>query len=140
MSLGALLLAGAGVVYLCLGCIHAVLTLRDVRVPKMFTPPDPTLRAAMQSSTVAIHPSSNLWRSWLGFNLSHSLGLVVFGTTLATFAVSAFDTFSQSVPLNVALAGVAVCYVALSRVFWFRDPLIGSSLGMALVAVSALVS
>ena len=72
----ALVLVGASI-FLLLGTLHGVLTLIDViGPPRYFTPRDAALRQAMQDSTLAIHPATNLWRAWLGFNLSHSLGVM----------------------------------------------------------------
>jgi hypothetical protein len=137
---GRILLGAAGGLYVLLGVVHAVLVLRDLRVPRTFTPPDPALRLAMQESSVAINPAANLWRAWLGFNISHSVGLLVFGSVLATVAIQRFRLFAGSWPLNAAAIVVAAIYVVLGKVFWFRDPLIGASLGLACVVAASIIS
>ena len=73
-----LVVLGASIL-LILGVLHGVLTLQDLRDSRTFTPSDPALRSAMQESSIAVDPHTNLWKAWLGFNLSHSLGLVMFG-------------------------------------------------------------
>jgi hypothetical protein len=130
------LLITAGLVYVLLGVVHGVLALRDVRTPQVFTPPDDALREAMASSTVAIHASANLWDAWLGFNLSHSVGLVVFGVvTLVSGASQATSAAGFA-----GLLAVATVYVALSWRFWFRNPLVGSLLGLVLISAAAIVT
>ena len=64
-----LIILGAAV-FVVLGSLHGLLTLRDVRTPRAFTPRDPELRRAMQQSSIRLHRSINLWDAWLGFNLS----------------------------------------------------------------------
>jgi hypothetical protein len=89
-----LLLASGGAVFALLGVAHA---LRDISTPRTFTPPDAQLRAAMQSSPVAIHPESNLRRARIGFEHSHALGVAVFGATLTTIAIADI-TYVQHTP------------------------------------------
>jgi hypothetical protein len=127
-----------GVVYLLLGAVHAVLTLRDLHNPQTFTPPDPALRAAMQSSTVAIHPTANLWKAWLGFNLSHSVGVLLFGGFLITTGISS-PGFASGFLVRVVIAVVAIVYVVLANVFWFRDPLVGTAIAATLIAATLFV-
>jgi hypothetical protein len=71
-----LLISIAASIFLLMGAGHGALTLRDLKHPRAFTPQDPALRQAMQQSSIAFHPTINLWKAWLGFNLTHSLGLV----------------------------------------------------------------
>ena len=73
------LLAVGGGIFLILGSLHGLLTLRDLANPRAFTPTDARVREAMQGARLSLNPRANLWEAWLGFNLSHSLGLVVFG-------------------------------------------------------------
>jgi hypothetical protein len=94
----------------------------------------------MQSSSVAINPSANLWRAWLGFNFSHSLGLLVSGAVLTTIAIQRFPLFANSLPLKMGVIVVAASYVALSKAIWFRDPLIGSSIALAAVAAASIIA
>jgi hypothetical protein len=135
-----LFLASGGAVFALLGIVHGVLALRDIAKPRTFTPPDEQLRAAMKASPVAIHPTANLWRAWLGFNLSHSLGVTVFGGTLAAIAVANVASYQHSVALRIAAPLIGATYMVLARLFWFRDPLIGTSIGTLLLAAASLLS
>ena len=85
-------------------------------------------------------PRANLWRAWLGFNLSHSLGLVVFGAGLFAVAVWHFDAFTSSRLLQGISLGVAATYLILSLKFWFWGPAVGSgvSLSCFLLALALL--
>jgi hypothetical protein len=121
-------------IFLCLGILHGVLTLRDLQDPRTFTPPDPQLRQAMARSSIAIHPQTNLWRAWLGFNLSHSLGLVIFGGVGITIGLVDFSIYARSILLQSCFLSIATIYLILSIKFWFVSPAIGA--GIALVGLS----
>jgi uncharacterized membrane protein YobD (UPF0266 family) len=79
---------------------------------------------------------TNVWLAWVGFNLSHSLGAVLFGVVVvligrnqATFEAQA----SLFLPLAVLVAGL---YLVLAIQFWFRTPIIGLALSGVCFAVS----
>lgn len=123
-----LLITGAAVFFV-LGAAHGILTLRDLSLPRTFTPTDESVRHAMQKSRVAIHPRVNLWKAWLGFNLSHSLGLILFAGTTALIAWRYFPAFAQSPLMQVAVLAVAAAYFVLSVRFWFPAPAVGAAVG-----------
>lgn len=117
--------------FLLLGAAHGALLLRDLRDPRAFTPPDPALRQAMERSGVRLHPAINLWRAWLGFNLTHSLGLVLFGGAFTYVAARAPSAFAASPFVQAAAVTTAALYVAISRAFFFPRPAVGSAVGLA---------
>ncbi len=51
-----ILLAVGGAIFLVLGTLHGVLTLRDVGTPRAFTPTDEAVRLAMQGARLAFNP------------------------------------------------------------------------------------
>jgi hypothetical protein len=124
-----LVIVGAAI-FLILGILHGVLTLQDLSDPRTFTPPDKVLRQAMQSSIIAIDPHTNLWQAWLGFNLSHSLGLVMFGGTLLAIGLFYFQVFAHSYLLQGCAIFIANAYLVMSLKFWFSKPAIGSSIAL----------
>ncbi|MDG2244393.1 MAG: hypothetical protein P8L66_12990 [Rhodospirillaceae bacterium] len=65
--------------FIVLGIVHGLYTWIERTRPFRLTPHTPEVRDAMQSSTMVIHPITNMWRGWLGFKFSHILGAVVFG-------------------------------------------------------------
>jgi hypothetical protein len=121
----ALLIVGAGI-FLLLGMVHAILTLRDLSNPSTFTPTDATVRTA-QASRLAIAPSTNLWRASLGFNLSHSLGILLFGGELFGIGLFEFTLFAHSPLIQSVAILVSAVYFVLSVCFWFSRPAISSA-------------
>jgi hypothetical protein len=135
MTPSQVLLIAAGAMYVVLGVAHGLLTMRTVRRPTVlgaFSPTSDGAEALMRRSAVGISPSANLWKAWIGFNFSHSLGVVVFGALAigAAQAPVAFD--GRLLPRGLVIAA-ALAYVVMAKLFWFRDPLIGTAVAAALV-------
>ncbi|HEX8452247.1 MAG TPA: hypothetical protein VF647_09140 [Longimicrobium sp.] len=133
----ALVISG-GSIFLLLGVLHGILTLRDLRNPRTFTPRDPELRRAMQRSSIAIHPATNLWKAWMGFNFSHSLGLMLFGGAFLYVGVFVPAAFAESPLLQGCAVGVSAIYLVLSLLFWFSKPAVGSGLALACFILAAI--
>jgi len=125
-----LLFTGA-LIFCILGAYHGVLTLRDLSAPRAFTPTDENVRRAMQESRLALSQSINLWDAWLGFNLSHSLGLLLFGGGLITIACLHFPIFVRNPSIQVAAVVVAAVYFVLSARFWFWVPAFATGICLA---------
>jgi hypothetical protein len=130
----------ASSIFVLLGLVHGVLTLKDISNPRTFTPLDAALREAMQKSAIAIHPNTNLWRAWLGFNLSHSLGIIFFGGTFLCIGIYQPSLFIQSLILQVCATVVSAIYVVLSVKFWFINPAIGSGVALTCFSFATLLS
>lgn len=131
-----MLIIAAASVFLLLGLGHGILTLMDLKDPKTFTPRDPELRKAMQQSSIRLHRTINLWDAWLGFNLTHSLGLVLFGAAYVHVGVFEPTAFARSPLLQACAVGVSAIYLVLSIRFFFSRPVIGSAIALALFALA----
>ena len=133
------LIAGSGI-FLLLGAVHGLLTLRDLRNPTNFTPTDPAVREAMEGARLAIHPHANIWKAWIGFNLSHSLGLLLFGGTVWIIAWDYFPVFISSLALRGLLLSISTIYLVMSIRFWFARPTAVIAAAMACYLVAALTA
>jgi hypothetical protein len=75
--MSAILLILGGSVFGVLGGLHAIYTLLDLRNPRRLVPVDPSLIHAMANSALRLsHGGTDMWRAWIGFNFSHSLGVL----------------------------------------------------------------
>jgi len=135
-----ILLAIGGAVPLAMGLWHGLLTLLDISNPRAFTPTDPAVRVAMQSTRLRFNPRANFWEAWLGFNLSHSLGVVLFGGGLVLLAWFDFPMFARSRLLQGLAAAVALAYVVISLRFWFWGPAVGAGLALVCIFGAAAMS
>lgn len=134
----ACLVALGGSIYLFLGVAHNVMSLADVRNPSKIVPDDPSLIEAMQGSTVRLtRGQTTVWTAWLGFNLSHGLGLIVFG--LVALGAAWWFAGSLGSPLLVGFVVLSSFYLLLSVRFFFRSPVIATALATALF-LAALIA
>lgn len=121
-----LTIAGAAVMGL-LGTVHLLYTCCTNR----FDPNDAATKAAMQAGHPLLTRRTTLWRAWVGFNASHSLGAMLFATVYLILAIGHIEWLRMS----PALAWLAVVgsggYVLLALRYWFRTPLIGCAISTA---------
>jgi len=134
-----LLIVGSGI-FLLLGAAHGIFTFEDLVKPRYFTPRDAGLLAAMQQSTIAFHPKVNLWQAWMGFNLTHSLGLVMFGGAFLYIGIFHSPWFSQSMLLQACSILISAAYLILSLKFFFSTPAIGSAVSLGCFVLAAALS
>jgi len=130
-----LYLAGA-LPFLLLGTAHALATPRAPADAKGLSPFDPQLAEAMTRSTLRLTRRTDMWRAWVGFNLSHSLGVLVFAASVILIgrSRSVFDAQAHLfLPFAVVVAAV---YLWLARRYWFKTPLLGCALSLVLFLAS----
>jgi hypothetical protein len=122
-----LFLAGA-VPFIFLGTLHAFLTPRKPDRSRALSPRDATLRDAMTRETLFLTRRTTLWLTWVGFNLSHSLGAMLFGSAMLLVARSE-SSFQQQAGVFIPFAVlVGAIYLWLAIRYWFRTPIIGIAL------------
>lgn len=111
--------------FLILGIAHALATPLTPEESKGLSPRDPEYRQGMVEQTVLMTRRTNLWLTWVGFNLSHSLGAVLLGVVVLLVGRSP-ATFTANWPAFVPLAiVVSGAYLAIALRYWFRTPMIG---------------
>ena len=92
----ATLLILGGTVFGVLGVLHAVYTLLDLYNPRRLVPVDPSVAHAMANSALRLSGGrTDMWRAWVGFNFSHSLGLLLFAA-LAIWAGAESECFPSA--------------------------------------------
>jgi hypothetical protein len=64
---------------------------------------------------------TTMWRAWVGFNFSHSLGVVVFGLVCIYAGTMLGKMVIPPLALLIFVA-VALIYLTLSVLYWFRIP------------------
>jgi hypothetical protein len=75
---------------------------------------------------------ATMWNAWLGFNFSHSLGLILFGLVFGYLVICRWEVLHTSYFLMTVGFLVLLTYVALARLFWFRAPFMLASCAMLL--------
>ena len=138
MMVGALLCI-AGLIYGLLGTLHALYTFLDMRNPRRIVPDDPAVITAMQNSKIRLtRGESTMWQGWVGFNLSHSLGALMFSA--ACFIVAAFFGFWPSRRGRFSRwPAVSALYLLMAAQYWFRIPILGTAIATACLAAAWLL-
>jgi hypothetical protein len=136
ITIAASLVAASAAITLLLGLIHLLYTFYG---QKLF-PRDPALLARMQEISPVITRQTTMWRAWIGFNASHSYGLILFGAIYGDLALMHGDILFQSVFLLAVGLLLLIGYLILCKKYFFRIPLLGILLASALYIGALVVS
>lgn len=135
-TIASLLVAASAAIVLLLGLLHLLYTFHG---PKLF-PRDGELQTRMQEVSPVITRQTTMWKAWIGFNASHSYGLILFGAVYGYLALAHREFLFQSVFL-LALGLISLFgYVFISKRYFFRTPLRGLLLATLLYGVALIVS
>jgi len=129
------LVAASAAIILLLGLVHLLYTFYG---PKL-SPRDPELQTRMQQVSPVITRQTTMWKAWIGFNASHSYGLILFGAVYGYLALAHSDFLFQSVFLLSLGLILLFGYVFLARTYFFRIPLRGALLATFLYALAPIV-
>ena len=111
--------------FVALGALHALYTFLDTRKPRRIVPDDPAIVAAMATSKVRLaRGGTTMWKAWIGFNFSHSLGAILFGA-LAVLAGATLHTHAVPSWVLLVFVGIGILYLVLGVLYWFRIPIVG---------------
>lgn len=133
-----LFLLGA-VPFMVLGAMHAWHTPTRLDEKKGLSPRDEGVARAMATTTPRLTARTDLWRAWVGFNYSHSLGAVLFGAFVLLIGRSA-ESFALEATFAVPLAlAISLVYLVLALKYWFRTPAIGVGLSVGCFVLSWLL-
>jgi len=119
-------------IVLTLGIVHLVYTFWGPNL----TPRDPALQISMSQISPVITRETTMWRAWVGFNASHSIGLILFGLVFGYLALAHSQLLFQSAFLLAVGLAVLVGFVVLCKLYFFRAPLIGVSISLACFVAS----
>ena len=131
----ALIAASAAIVF-GLGALHLLLTFRG---PKLL-PREPGLRAQMEQGTLVLTRETSVWKAWIGFNASHSLGAMLFGAVYGHLALAYPAVLLHSPVLLGVGAALLLAYAWLGRRYWFSVPLRGIVLSLLLYAAGVIAT
>jgi hypothetical protein len=135
----ATLLIFGGAVFGLLGALHAIYTLLDLRNPRRLAPVDPSVAHAMANSALRLSGGrTDMWRAWIGFNFSHSLGVLLVAG-LALWAGFRFNTLPVAI-IMPALTVIGCVHLVLALLYWFRIPAIGVAIGTGCFAAGWVLS
>lgn len=134
----AILLILGGGVFGVLGALHAIYTVLDLRNPRRLVPADPSVAQAMANSAVRLSGGgTDMWRAWIGFNFTHSIGVLLFAA-LAIWAGARINRLPAGIMPALTLIGCVYLVVALR--YFYRSPAIGIAIGTGCFAAAWVLS
>jgi hypothetical protein len=129
-----LMIASAAIV-LVLGTIHLVYTFWG----RKLTPRDSALRVSMSQISPVLTRETTMWKAWIGFNASHSMGAILFGLIYGYLALIHNEVLFNSVFLLVVGLAMVGCFVILGRLYWFSVPFWSACVSLACYVSSIAV-
>ena len=123
-------------IVLTLGVLHLVSTFWG---PSL-TPRDPALEISMSQSSPVMTKETTMWRCWVGFNATHSLGLILFGLVFGYLALAHGQLLFRSPFLLVVGLAMLGGVVGICKVYFFSWPLRGVSISLACYVASIALS
>ena len=115
----------AGIIFV-LGTIHLMYTFRGSRL----TPREPELRKSMERVSPVISEQTTMWKAWVGFNASHSMGAMLFGLVYGYLSVFETRLLFESAFLTTVGLVMLVGLFMLGRRYWFSIPFAGITLSL----------
>jgi hypothetical protein len=130
-----ILIGSCAAIILFLGSVHLAYTF----FTRKFSPVEGQVEMGMKQVAPRISSDMTMWKAWIGFHVSHSMGLMLFGLIYGYLSVCRWEVLKGSYFLTGLGLLVLLGYVVLARVFWFKAPLIGVS-AATLLYVAGFVS
>ena len=133
---GADFIAASAAVILLLGLLHLLYTFRG---PKLH-PRDPDLTDKMMAVSLVISRETTMWRAWVGFNATHSFGLILFGALYGYLAIRQSALLFHSWFLLVLGFALLLGYAVIAKLYFFRTPFRGIVLAAVLYLLGIVVN
>lgn len=121
--------------FILLGSVHFVYTFFTDK----FFARNKTVVADMKSSSLILTKNTSMWKAWIGFNASHSIGMLFFGFINLFLLTKHYDTFLTDHFYCIINIFVASFYVWLGKKYWFNVPFIGASITMICYLLSYIL-
>ena len=125
----------AGVI-LALGVVHLLYTFWG---PKLL-PRDSELQSAMETASPLLTTETTMWKAWVGFNASHSMGAILFGLIYGYLAWLQPDLLFDSIYLTMVGFAMLSGFLFLGKRYWFSVPYRGIAFSLFCYTVGFVAS
>src|SRR4051794_40301494 len=124
------------------GGLHAIYSLVDTVRPTYFTPIDRSVKAVVDRTGIRLigKDKPSMWTTWLGFNISHGLGVFTVGLLCLLIAAHDFKLFEDIAAIRPLTIAFSVTYLVLSLRFWFYLPAIVCCVALTCFTVATVLS
>jgi hypothetical protein len=135
-TISSVLVAASAAIALLLGLIHLLYTFSGQNLQ----PRESDLMAKMKTVPLFISRDTTVWRTWIGFNASHSFSLIFFGAVYGYLAILHRAFLFHSWFLLLLGFALLLGYVVLAKLYFFRAPLLGVLLAAVLYLLGVVIS
>jgi len=125
----------ASSIFLILGSIHLIYTF----FTNKFLARDGEATKKMKATSPILTKETTVWKAWIGFNASHSLGAIFIGLINILLVTQHFEVYQNS--FNILLLDICtgIFYLFLAKRYWFKIPLIGILIATCCFIVAMLL-
>ena len=117
MTAMVLMVASAAIV-LALGVIDLAYTFYG----RQLTPRDSAVQNAMEQVSPVLTRQTTMWKAWVGFNASHSMGAILFGLLYGYLALLYDEMLFNSWFLRIVGLAMLIGLLILAKRYWFNAP------------------
>jgi hypothetical protein len=135
-TISSVFIAASAAIALLLGLIHLIYTFSGQNLQ----PRDSDLMAKMKTVPLFISRDTTVWRTWIGFNASHSFSLIFFGVVYGYLAMLHRVFLFHSWFLLVLGFALLLGYVVLAKLYFFRTPFLGVLLAAVLYLLGVVIN
>jgi hypothetical protein len=81
-----------------------------------------------------------MWNAWLGFNISHGLGVFAFGLLCLLIAANDFELIQRVDAIRALTVAVSAAYFVVAMRFWFYGPAVITGASTVCFTVAAVLA
>lgn len=129
-----LLLIGAAI-FGVLGTIHLIYTF----LTNKFMPRKQEVVEAMKETSLVLTKETTMWKAWIGFNASHSLGAIVFSVFYILLSIQHMDVINETKGFIWLAVINSFAYLFLAKKYWFTIPFIGILMATVSFSITAFL-
>ncbi len=118
-----------------LGTMHLLYTF----FTNKFDAYDSSVTEAMKETSPVLTKETSMWRAWIGFNASHSLGAMLVAGFYIPLTVSYFNVIQGSAWFSILPVLIGLSYLILAKKYWFKIPFIGVLISTFMFAIAAVL-
>ena len=112
------------IILIILGTIHLAYTF----FTNKFSSKNKKVITEMKSSHPNLTKETTIWKAWIGFNASHSIGVIFIGIINLYLAFEYFSILQSDHFFFIFNILTISFFVWLAKLYWFKIPLIGTSI------------
>lgn len=116
------------IIFGLLGVLHMLLTF----FTNSFDLRNTELMQTLKQTNLRLNEDLSMWKAWIGFNASHSSGIIFIAVTNCFLAIRFYPMIQKNDWYFIFSICTIGFYVFLAWKYWFTPPLIGTSVTLVL--------